>query len=106
METLPSWFYMNVSFQLNETDGFPTYSSAVDLTDKRRQCFVVHVFTDTIRILIYFLAQAAATCSNFRINFEIYSSNLNFAKRRRINSLVEKFEYKNLNNSIRSVRIL
>lgn len=103
METRPSGFYMNVLFQLNETDGFPIHSSAVDLTDERRQCFVVHVFTDTICILIYFLAQAKATCSNLRINLEIYSSNLNLVKRNRANSSEEKFEYKNLNNSIRSV---
>lgn len=42
----------------------------------------------------------------FCINWAIYSINLNFAKRNRFNSLKQKFEYRNLNNSIRSVCIL
>lgn len=65
----------------NRTAFQYVHSSAIDVTDERLQCFVVHVFTDTINILVYFLVQPKATCSNFRINWEIYSQNSNFVAR-------------------------
>lgn len=55
METPVHWMRMNVSIPIERVDRLPRHSSnPSNLTVERRQCFVVHVFTDIVRILVAF----------------------------------------------------